>query len=678
MRFNRFNLLILVLFSLAHFSCADEIKIETGGKPEYDDSKIDIIRDAFDTKREDAFLELKGKPLKEGEILGPISGTGVKYYRTYCYSLIDFAAKCFWLEEMNSEANEALIKHCEIFDNSSEEGKDWPNMRDGDSFYWASDELCRIVEYWGTKGIRKAGLLKPDVEAKILHMMWIFVKDQSYLKEYKELPVNGKMGYLSIVPADFSQNNTWDVEGSENHHIMRFYTKWHFSKLLKDLPEYKDLKSDDGHTPLQHYEAWTSYIKQYIKERAKKGLFVEFANDLYGMESLKCIYTLYDFGDKEIHDLTGKFLDVYWASWGQEQIDGVRGGSKARIYQGLNSMRGDTHFRKLAWYNFGIGGKSVIKENIFSFITSNYRMQDVVMDIVLDAQGKGDYEVQQRKLGLSQDGKSFNIPYYRFRTDAGLVRYSYCTPNFIMGTFHCEALPSPILSDGTTGGDEWTMLSSQNRWMGVIFEGNHSARIYPQCVPEGSNRGIYNQHWGVQKKGCMIVQKMKNDYSKYAKDLRVWVSDFGRHEKASKDGWFFASYNSAYAAIKFVSGGYKEDFLNDNLWPGYWLTAKEEYSPVIIEVDKKSNYSSFDEFQNKIISLNVNVSDNFVEHTTLYGDNIKFYTDFSKLAEVNGETVNLTPSKVMDSPYIQSDYDSGIYTIKKGGRSLVIDFNVTD
>lgn len=669
---NIVNSIIVVLSLCCCMSCSDDDSLSNFDNT---DENLNRVRDAFDIRREAAFETLRGKDLVRGAIQPPISGSGVLYYRALCYSLIDFAGKCFWLEEMNDKANDALLEHCNIFVNETEEANNWPNMRDGDSFYWASDELCRIVEYWGANGTRKAGLLKPEVEKKILETMWTFVKDQSYLNQYKELPINGKLGYLSIVPADFSTNNTWHIEGSENHHIMRFYTKWHFSKLLKDIPEYKDQKSDDGHIPSEHYEVWTKYVKQYIRERARKGLFVEFANDLYGMESLKCMYTFYDFGDEEMHNLLGKYLDLYWATWAQEQIDAVRGGGKARVYQGLNSMRGDTHFRKLAWYNLGLVGPSVIKENIFSFITSSYRMPNVVMDIALDTDGKGDYEVIQRRMGLAKDGKCFNIPYYGFDTEEGLVRYSYCTPDYIMGTIHCEALPAPILQDGSTGNKEWTMLSSQNRWMGVIFGGNHSSRIYAQCSPVDNAKGLYNQHWGVQKKGCMIVQKMKEEYSKYAGDLRIWVSDNGRNDMIEKNGCFFASYKGAYAAIRFVSGGYKSEYLNEGIWSGYWLTAKEEYSPVIIEVGNRKNYGSFEEFQQKVLSLTLNKSENMVEHTTLYGDRIKFYTDFSKLAEVNGETINLAPSRVMESPFVQSDFNSGIYTIQKGSRKLELNFN---
>lgn len=666
------NTLLIAMSVFAASSCAKE-DIDTFKKVDTSDEGLQKIRDVFDIRRDAAFESLRGKELVKGAIQASISGTGVPYYRDLCYSLIDFAAKCFWNEEMNDEANEALIEHYEIFVNDVEKQNDYPAMRDGDSFYWAADELCRIVELWGMNGTRKAGLLKPDVEKKLLEMMWLFVNQQSVL-EGNEVKIDN---YLTTLPAD--KNYTWRIEGSENHHIMRFYTKWHFSKLLNASDDFKDKATENsynsGKKPIDHYNAWTAYIKEYVKDKAKKGLFIEFANDLYGMESLKCIYTLYDFGDEETHNITGKYLDLYWATWAQEQIDAVRGGGKARVYQGLNSMRGDTHFRKLAWYNLGLVGPSEIKQNIFSFVTSNYRMPDVVMDIALDVEGRGDYEMYQRRVGLAKDGHCFNLPYYEFNTEEGLLRYSYCTPDYIMGTFECEALNAPVLNqEASQGGNEWAMISAQNRWMGVIFEGHHSARIYAQCgLTQGSAN--YNSHWGFQKKGCMIVQKMKDDYSFYADDLRIFVSDFGRGNMLEKDGWFFVEYDGAYAAVKFVSGGYKSEYLNDNLWPGYWLTANETYSPAIIEVDKKSNYSSFEDFQKKVMALNITVSDNAVEHTTLFGDNIKFYTDFGKVAEINGEPVNINPAKVMDSPFVQSDFDSGIYTIKKGARTLNLDFN---
>lgn len=619
----------------------------------YNDAQLKSITDGFDSRRKLAFDKMLGKPLVRGAVLPSISNSGIPYYRALSYSLIDFAAKCFWLEEQNQAANDALIENCDIYLDKLEV------MRDGDSFYWAADELCRIIEYWGTNGSVKPGLLNATGEDRLYKMMWQWVKDQSKLTVSQQLN-----SYLFSVSANYQQNNTWEIEGSENHHIQRFFTKWHFAKLLKEKTAYKDLKCDDGFTIVEHYEGWNKYIKQYLRERGRKGLFIEFANDAYNMESLKGIYNFYDFGDNELKSLTRKFLDLFWATWAQEELNGVSGGSKARVYQGRESYIGATHFRKLAWYYLNVGNVSEIKQNLFTFVTSGYQMPYIVMDMALDTKGKGNYEVIQRRLGLAQDGYYSPMPFYRVNQSSGLVRYSYCTPNFIMGSFHCNALPE----------SSWTMISSQNRWLGTIFPTDPDARIYPQCV--GTQSGVYNQHWGVQSKGCMIVQRLGN-YAKYAGNLRVWISDKGLGQRVERNGWVFmaSTDKKAYAAIKFVDGQYTTSVVSDVLWPGRWITERNQNTPVIIETVEAANFNSYEDFQQKVEALPISYQNGILSRTSTYGDKIVFYANYSLLPTINGTTIELTPSNVMNSPFVQSEFNSGVYTISKSGRVLSLDFN---
>jgi hypothetical protein len=111
------------------------------------------------------------------------------------------------------------------------------------------------------------------------------------------------------------------------------------------------------------------YIKHWIVERAKKGLFVEMANEDYNVETLKGVYNCYDFGDAAMQKLAGNLLDLYWATWAEEQIAGVRGGAKARVYP-LNSGIGFGPFWKLAYYYLGNSASSPQTfSNLYTFIT---------------------------------------------------------------------------------------------------------------------------------------------------------------------------------------------------------------------------------------------------------------------------------------------------------------------
>jgi hypothetical protein len=49
----------------------------------------------------------------------------------------------------------------------------------------------------------------------------------------------------------------------------------------------------------------------------------------------------------------------------------------------------------------------------------------------------------------------------------------------------------------------------------------------------------------------------------------------------------------------------------------------------------------------------------------------------SVVPEANGKPVNFTPAKLYDSPFLLSDYGSGIVTLQLGTRRKVLDFNAT-
>lgn len=602
------------------------------------DIELNKIKAGFEQRRQQAFEMLKGKPLIVAKKQAPLEPGRTLFTRNFSYSLVDFAFKALWLNEQIQEANAALQQNADYYIDNL------PAMQDRDNFYWAADEWLRLLELFGSKGTKKAGLITPETEAKLFKMMW----------QYNRV-------FSRISKAEYKISGTWFVDESENHHIQRFSTYWHFAKFLKDNCAYKHLKYDDGYTSVRHYDAWTVYIKHWIAERAKKGLFVEMANEGYGLETLKGVYNFFDFGDNEMRSLSGKLLDLYWASWAEEQINGVRGGSKNRVYPGKESKSGQGEFWQMAWYYLGIAKPAPPARNLMTLVASDYRMPLVVMDIALDVQGRGCYEIKERRLGLAVEGYHMN-PDYRLRQDSGgLLRYSYCTPDFIIGAAHFEARKW----------QDWTLISSQNRWQGVIFSGVDNARIFPQCSLNDTYRA-YNQHWSVQNKGCIITQKLPEGYAWDAKPMRVFFSNAGLSNFKEINGWVFAESKGAYTAVKCVSKGYV--WTNDE--DGKWMVCEDELTPLIIEVVRKCDYDSYDAFQTKILKNALTCDAQILHYHSSYGDDFGFYTDYSKLATVNGKTIDIQPKLVFDSPFIKSVWNSGIVDISKGDRGIRLDFTL--
>jgi hypothetical protein len=55
---------------------------------------------------------------------------------------------------------------------------------------------------------------------------------------------------------------------------------------------------------------------------------------------------------------------------------------------------------------------------------------------------------------------------------------------------------------------------------------------------------------------------------------------------------------------------------------------------------------------------------------------LTFFADYGQPPQINSRAVRyVIPDKAFDSPFIQGGWDSGVVTIQKGGRRIVLDFN---
>ena len=602
----------------------------------------------FDQRADAMFRADSGKPLKRAKKQKPLEPGRGNYVRAYSYSMVGFAARCLYLGEMLDEANAALAENAQHYlDNPLD-------INDRDSFHLHAGIVMRLIEMYGTHGSKHAGRISKETETLALKPIWEYVKKVS-----------------SLAKADHKKSKTWHIYLSENHHAMSFTVCWQFSKIAKDKSEYKELKYDDGGTAAQHYKAWNDYFVTYCLERARKSPCIEMMSDGYNSTLIKGFYNFYDFGDPQVKRSAGMLLDLYFAYWAQEQINGVSGGGKSRVYflKGLKQDRSHGN-APLAWLYFGIGNQPPVYGHDMNAALSDYRPPAVVADIALDVKGRGRYEVRQRPQGLGATGRPLKTAVTKvpsmMRTDGGgILRYSYCDPAFIIGTPMTEARP---LKD-------WAAISSQNRWQGVVFSGEGDARIVPIVRPK-DNRVALNAQWSVQSKGSLITQKLK--HNKGGAEMIVWISSEGLTAPAEEEGVVFVEAEGAYAAIRVAKGGFKwmkgeyktDRFIPDNAT----MIPNDQYAPVILEVMAKTDVADFDAFKAKVKACEVRVDGALLSYKTIYGDQLSFDTSGKKAPKINGKTVNYAPENVFESPFLNADYDRGVVTISKGERKKVLDF----
>jgi len=567
----------------------------------------------------------------------------------------DFALAAYWLNEQTARADDGILTlKKDLFPAALE-------SFEAGGFHWHAYLQQRIYFLFSSRSRYFPGRMGLEAENAILEMLWAW-----------SAPVCRKELALP--------ERIWWYWGSENHHLMAWVSFWGAAQIFEDHPDYRDRRYEDGSTPAEMAAAFDEYFKTYAWERATKGLLVEIASPTYAKYSLNTWYNLADFAeDPVLRKRMSMLLNVYWADWAIEQIDGIRGGSRHRSYPGRASNE-QSGGAEAAWYHFGLGVEASLHPGAMGAATTFWRPSPVVVELVVDTGGRGDYAYVSRRPGLKEPGDAANYvadashPLYaanginRIDPQGGaLLRTSWCTPDFVMGMSQVKPLPQ----------NDWTAISGQNHWNGVIFAGHSTARIFTQPI-QPSKGSVYNAEWGVQSKGVMILQRLR---ASNATGQMIWFDSSLRREE--KDGWVFVEAPDAYAAVRIVRAGgqWQADSVaqrrdgkgREGL--GEWLALSDVYSPIIIEVVRREKYADFAVFQEAILANPLSWNGIRVEyHSVSYGTTLTLVVDARSPPQIDGVPVDFEPDEAYVSPHLNAGFGDGVVEIQKGGRSLTLDF----
>jgi hypothetical protein len=605
--------------------------------------QIAQIRAETKQRRIEFFSKEAGKPLVRAPIKKDWNGRG-DFTRHYAQSIVLFSMRACEFNEQLDEANAALQELCQYH-------LDRPQtFFEIHSFPSVTDALARLYIFYGPRGTKVPNRLSAQTCVVLEKTMWEWASEKADIED-----------------AELKMSQTWWITDSENHHAQHFTTCWAFAGILRNIPAYQNQPFKDGYTPAEHYEAWTAYLKEYLRQRACKGTFVEIDSTSYATATLKSMVNFYDFSDDPVlKKRAGQMLELYWVLWAEEQLDAVTGGAQARSYAKA-VVRGGSFLRRAAWYVIGMGDPEFVHDSMIPFVTSTWEPPDVVFKIAYGWQAQAPYEIRQRRMGLAQKG--YDRPSdYRLKTDfGGILRYTYCTPGFIMGSLIIEARPT----------SDWAAVSSQNRWSGIVFAGDPDARVYPAPYNE-AGASILNGFWSVQSKGTMISQQLapRKDGTPIegegaSEGWRVFFSTAGLSKPVKNGSWTFAEAQDAYVGVCVLEGD--TSFAQSRF--GRWLVCKDKMTPVIIEAGCKSDFIDFEAFRSVAQARSISFKKSVLTYESLGGDQLTFYADQSRLPEINGAAVDLAPEKVYDSPFVQSKWNSGLVTIRYGENQHILDFN---
>jgi len=568
--------------------------------------------------------------------------------------------------------------------------------------------LYRLYYMFGSEGRVAPGRLSEKTESALLEELWNRTKLKNDI-------------YLA-------RKSTWWLVGSENHDMVANVSNLLSSQIFMNEQKFADRiypdpgkgsgkgywfyhmyggAADSGpsgranwkqkgeqYNARDHYEAWVAFMKEYLRQRIKRGFFLEVASPGYMRVTLSHLYDLYDYcNDRELQNLVEKFLDVAWTKWSQDAISGIRGGAKTRA----DYLRYNDAMRRFACFEFGgqVGG---LAGNYWIPLVTNYRIPEYVWKFALDRDYMGSYEYISRKPGEEQDIRPRPKGLERSMlcdTESRLLRYSWVTPDYILG---CQMdHPSAVHSH----------LSVASRWQGITFAGDDGARVFPTEINKGSDNnwtiGKHAYFRSLQDSNVMICQQKR----RWTQANPIWYPAIKKHripvgvyfsENIDKieveKNWIFVRENNAYLAVRKVKGEIDEDYRSwtrreELLENSYnWneeqtmIRCDRKFNTFIFEAGREENYSNINEFKQSIFDNEIKLQRTVVPgwYVVIYktGPNNQkayyFNAANNEIPKVNGGYIDYSPEVVFKSPYLNSDYQSGTVSISTGEEKLDLEF----
>lgn len=598
------------------------------------------------------------------ETLTPFTGEGHHPSQKH----LQFALSALWLNRMTEEGNDRLRQaYGDILKSDAENPSEVMTPNLAYSQKWGNMRLwLRIYYLFNSESSHKPGRLAPDVEEKMRDLFWNFAQM--------------RMPPLRRTDPDCD----WLIMNSENHDIMDYGNSFLALQAIRNHPDYRDRKLEDGHTLGEHVTAWTEYYRRYCDSRADSGLFAEIS-PTYGKWFLPELINICDFADDPVLRKKMELLiHLTCADWAIDQLGGIRGGGKTRSYPDHYSTRGGSD----SWSDMmrvfldqnGDWEKNYYMNTLHPYYyilgTAGYEMPDLVMELALDDEARGEYEytsLRPARLAKppawekvkAEEYREWNgvwgtaLAYWMDGRDPRAVRYSYCTPDYIMGSWFED--PDA----------EYAGIHTQNRWQGVVFSTGPNARVYPDC-PVLQKKANYRQHQAVQYKNVLVVQK--NRRSKDAGGMRVGFADGMKSRVVERDGWFFLKEGSAYLAVHTDKAEWAD---------GNCLASEDEFLPIVFVAGREAEHPTMDDFTAYVSSISLTTREETLicSFRDPSGGEVSLGMDIGKqpsIPTVNGKPVNLKPKRVFDSPFLESERGSGVVTIRRADWKLELDFGKSE
>jgi hypothetical protein len=487
----------------------------------------------------------------------------------------------------------------------------------------------------------------------------------------------------------------WDFNSSENHYLndRRRYTLalW----IVRMSKNYGPKAEFAGKTIDEHCQAWETFWINYFLDRSNQGVDLELAHpSSYGICTNGVYYDLYDLTDnRRLRELAGNYITLFWAEVASEYDPsiGQRAGlatTRTPNYWGYNYWARDL----LYCYGWSENGFEIRFLGYSLFLTSSYRPPEILKAIASDPK-RGNYLVTSRRPGMEkrvetpwphEPGKKPRKGLQIHRTivfdkdgNSHIRRNVYYARDYALGTviFSPEYdFYNPIVLAQSMGA---TFASDRSNIINIIGRGHYARRATV----------------GITGEGVSIISrdaKAEPGRDRFKSDgTSIFISNGSLWDNRIEDEseWFFTHDDgNAYVAVRPADKGYQAT-TRAFIWPdrklkeveekhGHHLELNDMWAPVVIQMGRKADYKSFEDFCNSVKSRPFVYENGKLSYTSEAGDQYEYWSKLTQLPKINGKTLDLNPAKTYDTPYLSMVHGESQAVISYPGyKDLTLNFN---
>ncbi len=515
--------------------------------------------------------------------------------------------------------------------------------------FFSLNDYVRTLCLFNSKSAHYPGRLLTETEAVMKEALWLWASQSSLI-------------------SDYGLDNLYMLLGTENHDLNTRPVHYLVTSLLADDPAYRDRMFKDGHTTSEHATAHTAYFREWPRQRAMAGLWIEIGSNGYQKYSWPALFNLHELSpDPIIREEFGKLLDLALIEEAQVSVDGRRGGGRSRSYHSESDFN---KYKDLLL----VGDKGLSSH---SRIIESSKYQAPAYAILL----------RHRAFPVEQPFVIRNIvpgevaPDGRFRSDPAQGNYAYRTPHYLLGS----TLMNPQLV--------YSGISYQNRTCGMLFHDPAAegvSQVYPTYEGIAGKGRPQNSIFTAQHENVLIVQRIASGalpYGSYSTGKLSMRFDGTDLQKTEQSGWIFTTNGKAFAAVRFLDGGYMwNDAMQTEALPTDYAGGTDTSRILIQSGDIRDG--SFGDFKAAILANQLTVTTDDVNYrfgSPQQSIQVNRYVGATRESFVkpliNGITQELRPSvsnplNTYESPYLSMDYESDVAIARYPGYpDYRIDFN---